>query len=159
MVATRAEEPFPSGSLDGLHYQSLHRHLFQDIYAWSGAYRTVRISKRESMFCYPEHIASEMEHLFAWLESRNGLAGLGAHEFGLDAARVLATLNAIQPFREGNGRTQLAFMAVLADRAGHPLALERLQPDAFLSVMIRSFAGDEAPLARQLESLIAADFP
>jgi Fic/DOC family len=31
----------------------------------------------------------------------------------------LAVLNAIHPFRDRNGRTQLAFLALLAARAGH----------------------------------------
>jgi cell filamentation protein len=43
----------------------------------------------------------------------NGFAGRGAH--------FLAELNAIHAFREGNGRAQLTFFALLADRAGHPL--------------------------------------
>jgi len=49
-----------------------------------------------------------------------------------DAAAFLAWLNAIRPFREGNGRTQLTFIALLAAQAGHPLDLSRLEPARFL---------------------------
>ncbi|MEL6245622.1 MAG: Fic family protein [Pseudomonadota bacterium] len=59
-----------------------------------------------------------------------------------------ATLNAIHPFREGNGRTQLAFASALSDHAGHPLDFDKLEPAEFLDAMIISFTGDEGPLAK-----------
>lgn len=155
MVASRIDEPMLSGGFDARHYRAVHRHLFQDVYAWAGEYRTVRIAKGESMFCYPEHIAAEMERLFAWLSGRNALAGLDAVSFAAQGGHFLATLNAIHPFREGNGRTQLTFMAMVAAQAGHPLQLQRLDPAAFLAAMIQSFAQDEDLLVRQLQALIA----
>jgi cell filamentation protein len=36
----------------------------------------------------------------------------------------------------------LAFLHLLALRAGHPLEIERIKPAAFLAAMIRSFDGD-----------------
>lgn len=56
ITAHRAEEPLPSGRLGAAHYSAIHRHLFQDVFAWAGRLRTVRIAKGDSMFCYPEHI-------------------------------------------------------------------------------------------------------
>jgi fido (protein-threonine AMPylation protein) len=70
------------------------------------------------------------------------------------AAHFLAELNAIHSFRDGNGRTQLAFLAEVAARAGHPLNLDRLDPEAFLQAMVASFQGEERLLAAQLRSLI-----
>jgi cell filamentation protein len=70
------------------------------------------------------------------------------------AAHFLAELNAIHPFRDGNGRTQLAFLSMLAMAAGHPLRLDRIDPEPFLAAMIASFRGDEAPLAAQIASLL-----
>src|ERR1019366_6481621 len=52
MSAQRADEPLPTGRLSVHHYQAIHRHLFQDVYSWAGTFRTVRISKDGSMFCY-----------------------------------------------------------------------------------------------------------
>jgi len=60
-------------------------------------------------------------------------------------------LNAIHPFREGNGRTQLSYLTLLAARTGHPLALERINPDAMLAAMVASFKSDERPLAVLIE--------
>lgn len=44
----------------------------------------------------------------------------------------------------------MAFMTLLADRAGHPLDLEKLKPEVFLTAMIASFKGDTASLKNQL---------
>ena len=44
----RANEPLPSGNLDVAHYFALHYHLFQDVYAWAGQPRTIRIGKGTS---------------------------------------------------------------------------------------------------------------
>lgn len=150
----RADQPLPAGRGSVTHYRAIHRHLFQDVYAWAGRYRTVRISKGGSTFCYPEHIAAEMKRLFDDLKARRGLRGLDAAEFAVSAAHFLADLNAIHPFREGNGRSQLVFFALVADRAGHSLRLERLEPAAFLDAMVASFRGREAALATAIPELI-----
>lgn len=37
----RSAEPLPEGKLSYFHYRAIHRHLFQDVYAWAGKPRTV----------------------------------------------------------------------------------------------------------------------
>lgn len=154
MTTQRADEPLPRGRLSATHYRAIHRHLFQDVYPWAGKYRTVRISRGQSAFCYPEHIHREMQRLFQRFARNKHLKGLTPDEFATRAAAFLAELNAIHPFREGNGRTQTTFLALLADRAGHPLRLDRLRPRAFLVAMIASFAGNEEPLVREIQRLV-----
>jgi cell filamentation protein len=150
----RADEPLPEGSLGTRHYRAVHRHLFGDVYRWAGSYRRVRISKGETAFCYPEHINDQMRALFLDLVRKNHLRDLGPDRFAAEAAHFLATLNAIHPFREGNGRTQTMFLALLADQAGYRLRFERLKPKSFLAAMIQSFYGDEQTLARHLLRLL-----
>jgi len=106
------------------------------------------------MFCYPENIDGEMRKLFLDLRRRRYLRNLTAEAFAAQAAHFLAELNAIHPFREGNGRAQMTFLALVAQHAGHPFDLECLDPDRFLAVMIRGFRGDEEPLAREIRNLI-----
>ena len=144
--SARANEPLPEGNLDFAHYCAVHRHLFQDVYEWAGTPRTVRISKQGNPFCFPEHIHAQASKLFADLKDGNYLENLPANEFAKRAAHFLAELNAIHAFREGNGRAQLTFFALLADRAGQTLDLEKLDPDAMLKAMIASFDGDESRL-------------
>jgi cell filamentation protein len=146
-TAQRAREPLPIGRLTNAHYRAIHRHLFQDVYDWAGRIRSVRLAKNDSMFCYPENIDREMRRVFEALEGENQLRDLDAEVFAKKAAHFLAELNAIHPFREGNGRTQGIFLGMLADQAGHPLDFERLDPPAMLQAMVDSFNGNERPLA------------
>ena len=155
ITAQRGEEPLPAGRLGQAHYRAIHRHLFQDVFDWAGKLRTVRIAKGDSMFCYPEHIDGEIQKVFARLQAERFLRGLSAPDFARRAAHVLAELNAIHPFREGNGRTQLTYLTVLAVHAGHPLMLARLEPKAMLAAMVASFTSNEAPLVGMIEGLIA----
>ncbi|HRE43455.1 MAG TPA: Fic family protein [Terricaulis sp.] len=153
MSSLRAKEAPPVGTFDARHYRALHRHLFQDVYSWAGRYRTVRTAKGGNVFCYPEHIDSEMRKLFARLAQAPFVdSNRGAFVSG--AASFLAELNAIHAFREGNGRVQLTFMHLLSVWAGHPLDFAKLHPQRFLKAMIISFGGDIAPLERELKRLL-----
>lgn len=137
------------------HYRSVHKHLFGDVYAWAGRYRTVRTGKGGNWFCYPENIDREMKRAFAKLR-RHRKADLSAEAFAGICAAFLADLNAIHPFREGNGRAQLSFLVLICADEGYAPELSRLAPQAFLAAMIASFHGDEEPLAEQILDLIAA---
>jgi cell filamentation protein len=108
----------------------------------------VRISKGESMFCYPEHITDQMRRLFGDLADQNYLRDIEPPPFAHGVAHFLTQLNAIHPFREGNGRTQNLFLGMIADRAGHPLDHDRIEPPKLLDAMIRSFFGDEELLSQ-----------
>lgn len=93
MTAWRAKQPMPSGRLGVSHYKAVHRHLFQDVYQWAGKFRAVRISKGNSMFCYPDHIAGEMARLFSALQKDGHFRGLTPEAFAKKAAHFLAELN------------------------------------------------------------------
>ena len=153
-TAQRFAEPLPQGRFTPAHYCAVHRHLFGGIYAWAGRFRVTRISKGDSTFCYPENIPAQMRALFAALKSQSCFSGLELEDFSTRSAHFLAELNAIHAFREGNGRTQLAFFTLLADRAGHPVRNTNLRPETILDAMITSFKGDEAPLVRVIRTLI-----
>lgn len=151
----RAEEPLPEGALDFSHYKAVHHHLFQDVYDWAGQVRTVRISKGGNPFCFPENIEGQARVLFDDLHTAGFLRNLDTKTFSAKAAHFLAELNAIHAFRDGNGRSQLTFFALLADQAGHPFNLDKLEAEKMLGAMIASFAGDESKLATVIEGLVS----
>ncbi len=151
----RADEPLPKGRFGPAHYRRVHRHLFQDVYRWAGRYRTIATSKGGSQFCYPQFIEGQMNRLFPVLKQAPFQTGGDVDTFLIAAADFLATLNAIHPFREGNGRSQLAFIHLIALRAGHELRLQRIRPAEFLTAMIRSFHGENDLLVAQLRALPA----
>jgi cell filamentation protein len=153
MSSLRAEEDLPNGHLGPAHYKRIHRHLFHDVYAWAGQYRKVRTGKGGNWFCYPEYIASEMNKLFHKIEKSNFLQGTNESDFLGALAAFLAELNAIHPFRDGNGRTQLAFAHLLAAHASWPIDLGLIDVEAFVPAMIKSFLGNIAPLRDQLQKM------
>src|SRR5262249_10917953 len=150
----RADEELPAGNLDFAHFKAVHGHLFQDVYDWAGKIRTVRMSKSGNPFAFPDNIENEANKLFIQLKNDKFLEGRSIRLLAEQSAHFLYELNAIHAFREGNGRTQLSFFLLLAEQAGHPVSLERFDPDAFLDAMITSFNGDEAPLAAIIEKLV-----
>ena len=139
-VTERGAEPLPVGRFSVTHYRAIHRYLFQDVYSWAGNYRSVRLAKGNSVFCYPENISVQMNDLFSSLRTNRFFRGNSVDEFVSGCTTFLGMLNAIHPFRDGNGRSQLAFVAALGSRAEHPLNLTRLRSKPFLAAMVRSFA-------------------
>ena len=154
MFESRAEERLPEGALDFAHYRELHHHYFQDVYDWAGEVRDIRIGKGGNWFCYPEYIGVEAQRLFGELAARNHLADApGKREFAEGAAWFLSELNAIHPFREGNGRIQLVFLTMLARNANLRINERRLRPKPFLDAMISSFDGELEPLIEEIRRL------
>jgi cell filamentation protein len=154
MSSLRAAEPLPTGRFGPAHYRRVHWHLFRDVYAWAGRYRTVRTAKDGNWFCFPEYIGPQMDLLFARLDGASFQPGVEGYVFLSEAAGFLGELNAIHPFREGNGRAQLVFLHLIALRAGHPLRLDRVHPETFMTAMIRSFDGDLVALREELAALV-----
>ncbi|HEU4659658.1 MAG TPA: Fic family protein [Pseudolabrys sp.] len=154
MSNLQAQVPIQVVALDYDFYRALHRHLFSEVYDWAGEPRKIRIGKGGNWFCFPENIDAEMSKLFQSLAETDELQNLDAAEFAKQAAHFMAELNAIHPFREGNGRTQLSFLKLLAERAGHPLDMEKMEPTAVFDAMIESFAGSEDALEKVIAGLL-----
>ncbi|WP_299507830.1 Fic family protein [uncultured Roseobacter sp.] len=155
MFLTRSEEPLPEGALDYVHYRAIHRHFFQDVYTWAGQPRQVRTAKGGNWFCYPEYIDAEMNRIFRELSEENHLADTsGVQDFAERAAHYIADINAVHPFREGNGRCQLTLLDILMQVASLEMIEENIEEDEFMNAMISSFAGDEAPLVNAIIKMI-----
>jgi cell filamentation protein len=106
------------------------------------------------MFCFPEYISGQMEQLFGRLKDAAFLPGADRADFIPAAASFLAELNAVHPFREGNGRTQLTFLFLLGERAGVRLDMTRIRPREMLAAMIASFDGMLAALEGEIGRLV-----
>ena len=128
----RAGEPLPEGNLDFAHFCAVHHHLFQDVFDWADATRTVRISKQGSAFCFPEHIDAQATKLFANLKAEKYLEGLPAKEFAEKAAHFLAELNATIYFF---GRTKFSSPEIGSIASRHVMTngTAKLQIDSRLS--------------------------
>jgi cell filamentation protein len=109
------------GILDTEHLRAVHRYMFRDVYDWAGELRSVNISKQGAIFPPPEHLRPNLDKLFAELTQEEQLRNLPAPAWAHRAAYFLGEINAIHPFREGNGRAQREFIRELAFAGGHRL--------------------------------------
>jgi cell filamentation protein len=135
------------GRFDLPHLQAIHRYLFGDVYEWVGELRTIDISKGGHLFAHHAHIVSAAEPIFKKLADEKFLAALGPAAFSERAAHYLGELNALHPFREGNGRAQREFVSHLAHAAGYYLAWEQVKEAEMLDASIESFKGHTSKLA------------
>lgn len=133
------------GNYDLKHLQMIHKKLFGDIYPFAGKIRDVRISKG-NMFCFPEFIKPMAEDIFDKLARDQYLKGLDQDTFIDRLSFYMGEVNALHPFREGNGRTQRVFFTQLAQDAGHNLHFERMDKDELLQADIAGMAGDYSKL-------------
>ncbi|MBC9954036.1 Fic family protein [Leucobacter sp. cx-42] len=99
--------------------KQLHRHLFQDLFAWAGEIRTIDMKRGEGKFFAPcAWIELNAQHAFAALREENYLRNLSRSDFIVRLAFHYDAVNFIHPFREGNGRTQRFFWSRVALEAG-----------------------------------------
>ena len=106
------------GNLDFEHLKAIHYYLFQDLFFWAGKVRTVAIAKR-NLFCLPQHIDSFANDIFAKLKKDNYFVGFNKEEFIDAITNFLGDINALHPFREGNGRTQREFIRYIGLKNGY----------------------------------------
>ena len=126
------------GKFDLAHLKAIHKFLFEDVYEWAGELRTISISKGSSMFALPLRIEPEANKLFAQLKAENYLQELALEPFIQRLAFYWDELNMLHPFREGNGRTQRAFLILLARQAGYQIHFGQLSPEENIEASIKS---------------------
>ena len=148
-----ASRPIP-GKYDLAHLQSFHRYLFAELYDWAGQLRTVVLAKTD-LFCLPEHIKSYGAEIFGKLADEQPLSDLDRDAFVGRVAHYLADVNALHPFRDGNGRAQRTFFAQLASNAGYRLDWQLVEPQQNVDAFVASMHGDEMPLRRLLDAIVA----
>ncbi len=96
-----------AGHFDLAHLQAIHRHLFGDVYDWAGEIRTIDLSKGNSYFANHARIVGAASPIFEKLAKEQSLKGLDTAAFSERAAYYLGEINALHPFREGNGRAPM----------------------------------------------------
>ena len=142
------------GRFDVQHLQSIHHYIFQDVYPWAGKFRTVNISKAGDPFAFSAHILSCLEKMFGELKRDGYLSGADLARFADRGAYYLGEINAIHPFREGNGRTQREFIRQLGVRNGYELDWTQVSQEQMIEASRRSLRVDNAGLERVLKAAL-----
>jgi cell filamentation protein, protein adenylyltransferase len=145
-----------SPSYDLSHLREIHKRIFGDVCEWAGQIRTVTIAKG-AVFCLPQYIGSSATIIFREPHDENCLRGLRRDAFIGRLAYYLGEVNALHPFREGNGRAQRAFFGQLARDAGFTLAWQHLDPVRNVEASVAIMRGDPEPMHEMLDALVGVD--
>ena len=130
----------------------LHHMMFSRLYMWAGRPRTVGIAKGGTPFCPPQNIDAMLRAIFSELERERWLAGLGLESFIERAAYYVCEINAVHPFREGNGRAIRFYIDVLSARTrGDIFDWTLTNEDEYLRACVAGFGQEYGPMAALLK--------
>ena len=152
----------PPRRFDAAHLKAIHRHLFQDVYEWAGRTRDERVRLSDGTiatepslrkiggepFMEGKRIAQALDKFTQNLAAENCLSGLRRSNFATCAADFMVGLNAVHPFREGNGRTQRLFLEALAENAGHVLDFSVVSRERMIQASIAGNDQDPSLMRR-----------
>jgi cell filamentation protein len=105
-------------------------------------------------FCLPQYIESAAAETFRSLHRENLLRGLPRDAFTERLTYYLGEVNAVHPFREGNGRSQRAIFGQLAGDAGFILDWQHLDADRNIAASAAIMRGDPSLMRKMLDELI-----
>lgn len=135
-------------------WQNIHYFLFQKVYAWAGELRTIRLSKGNTIFAYPERIEAEGAKIFKKLTEEQFLFGLIDDKLCERLAFYYNELNVLHPFREGNGRTQRLLCEEIMRRQNYQLNWSKITENEHLQAVIQAYEGNLSPLKQLFEKIL-----
>ena len=133
------------GQFDFRHLCKIHEHIFKDLFDWAGKPRTVDIGKG-NIFCLVQYIPSYANDIFSKYYKECNTVKNDQAVFINMLTKHYADVNALHPFREGNGRTQREFARELCLSCGYAFDLTKTHHEEMLNASIASFNGDNTKL-------------
>lgn len=98
---------------------SIHKYFLGTLYDWAGKIRTVNISKDGVTFAQVRFIDESLKDLEILISKELPKESDNKDEVAEKLALIHNELNAIHPFREGNGRTIRLFLDLIAISIGY----------------------------------------
>ena len=121
---------------------SIHKIIFEDIYSWAGQIRKGDFfSKGNSIFCRGSLILPSADTIFNNLAKEKYLCDLNRQAYISRMAYYMGEINALHPFREGNGRTLREFFRQIALHANYLLDFSNTDEEDLLIADINAFNG------------------
>lgn len=139
-VAMLLESPL-KGNFDFEYLKSIHKFLFQDVYEWAGVPRKCNIAKT-NLFCLAQYIDNYALEVFDKVVKNDYFIKQNYNDKLLNLASLFADINALHPFREGNGRTQREFIKGLALVNGVTLDFTKVESMEMIIASSESTNGD-----------------
>ncbi|MCR5537061.1 MAG: Fic family protein [Succinivibrio sp.] len=141
------------GKFDAAHLRKIHQYIFQDLYTWAGKYRVIEIAKGY-YFCRSQYVPRETDKLMLELQAENYLRSTQERDLPYRAAYYLGEINAIHPFRDGNGRTQREFIRELLLPLGFTVLYSKVAPRMMFEASVESFQGNNAKMVELFKTCI-----
>ena len=137
------------------HLKEVHRRMFSDLYDWAGEIRTAEMSKGV-LFCPCRNIMDCLDSILSELEDEGCLRGIDDKDEMADRlAYYMSELNAIHPFREGNGRVQRKFIEQIAGQAGFELDFRGVGYEEMAKAGMESMVCDYEPMTRIIRKFLS----
>jgi cell filamentation protein len=154
----------PAGEFDAEHFKAIHKHLFQDVYEWAGRTREERVALSDGTiatmpimrklggqpFSIGIAIHAALDDIEERLRATNCLRDLSREDFSERAADIMAAINTVHPFREGNGRAQRVFMERLAVAAGHSLDFTVISRERMIQASVAAHERADTSMMRRM---------
>ena len=119
-------DTFAVGTFAGL--AAIHRHLFEDVYAFAGQMRTVNIAKGNFRFAPVMYLAAALESIDRMPQTTYD-----------EIIEKYVEMNVAHPFREGNGRSMRIWLdQMLKGGIGQVVDWSRVDKEDYLLAMERS---------------------
>lgn len=159
IVPLRTAEIYSSFHIDVFDFEALiaiHKKLFSDIYQMAGQIREVDMTKGGNSvpFCYVQFIEQEQQRIFSVLKQDGYYIGLTRETFIHKIVWLASELNALHPFRDGNGRAIRVFLVLLAANAGYELDYSRVDKDELVDADVKAFSGNTDALRRVFNTVL-----
>ncbi len=132
----------------------IHNEIFRDIYNWAGKIRTHDISKDWSYFAHATYIQQSLNELLDTIESDARFNSDDVEIFTTAITHYYAELNAIHPFREGNGRAIRTYLRLLALKYGYDIEWSRMSFDENIIASQEALHTDNTYMHGMIKTLI-----
>lgn len=109
-----------------------------------------------NMFCNALFIEEQANLIFSNLKKENYLTGLTQEAFIKRLAYYFAEINALHPFREGNGRTQREFIRLLGLKNNYFIRFSSVLRDGMISASKKSFLLDYTEMEEIFKKCVSA---
>ena len=146
---------FKISDIDTDFYLSVHHEIFMHIYDWAGLIRSIDISSDLSRFAHASYIRQELDRVLAELRADRRLTSQSRDTVLEALTYYYAEINAIHPFREGNGRTLRTFLRLLASRIGWDIDWAQMDPEENIEASKQSLMSDPILLKSMLGKLLS----
>jgi cell filamentation protein len=127
----------------------IHHHFLGSLYPWAGKFRTVDISKGSILFASSRFIPELLKNFDKQLLKHLPKKDDSKKEISEKLSFIHNELNAIHPFREGNGRTLRLFLDLLAIDTGYePINYSASSMKSYFDACKAGMAGNNKPMEK-----------